>query len=387
MTTACWSQRPIAGTDRPSRRWRDGRLGIRRQDSSTTRRVTRTTTIRSKASSGCATRRRRSRATPRQALRARASLSSATGRRLERIRGGIAPASHLAPILEASVANRRPFVTPRPTGGIHHWAKVGGQPDLPLKTSPSGGSRHPIEIYVWARRVAGLPAGLYHYACDRHQLELVRRQRSRVSAQRYLPTQFLNQSAPAIVFFSAVYERYQWKYGDPRAYRATLIEVGHQCQTFCLAATSLGLAPFCAMALADSEIESDLGLDGVSELCALRGRRRSESRPAAPSAPCRRGCRRPAFASTIGSFGTTHDHSVRTRRLRSHAADRGLRRVERAHQQHDAGRALDAWRRHEQDKRTRSRRSRPRRLPDNNKRFRQPSASMLRLPSPLLRSW
>jgi SagB-type dehydrogenase family enzyme len=151
------------------------------------------------------------------------------------------------------------------TGGIHHWAKVDGQPDLPLKTSPSGGSRHPIEIYVWARRVAGLPAGLYHYACDRHQLELVRRQRSRVSAQRYLPTQFWYESAPAIVFFSAVYERYQWKYGDPRAYRATLIEVGHQCQTFCLAATSLGLAPFCAMALADSEIESDLGLDGVSE--------------------------------------------------------------------------------------------------------------------------
>ncbi len=272
------------------------------------------------------------------------------------------------------------------TGGIHHWAEVDGQPDLPLKTSPSGGSRHPIEIYVWARRVAGLPAGLYHYACDRHQLELVRRQRSRVSAQRYLPTQFWYESAPAIVFFSAVYERYQWKYGDPRAYRATLIEVGHQCQTFCLAATSLGLAPFCAMALADSEMSPISGWMASPNRCSTR-QASVCSRPAAPSAPCRRGCRRPAFASTIGSFGTTHDHSVRTRRLRSHAADRGLRRVERAHQQHDAGRALDAWRRHEQDRCTRSRRSRPRRLPDNNKRFRQPSASMLRLPSPLLRSW
>jgi SagB-type dehydrogenase family enzyme len=151
------------------------------------------------------------------------------------------------------------------SGGIHHWATVHGQPDLPLKTSPSGGSRHPIEIYVWARRVAGLSAGFYHYACDRHRLEFVKSQPRRVSVERYLPTQFWYEEAPLLVFFSAVYARYQWKYSHPRAYRATLIEAGHQCQTFCLTATSLGLAPFCAMALADSEIESVLGLDGISE--------------------------------------------------------------------------------------------------------------------------
>jgi hypothetical protein len=43
------------------------------------------------------------------------------------------------------------------------------------------------------------------------------------------------------------------------------VEAGHQCQTFCLLATDLGLAPFCSMALADSAIETDLGIDGVSE--------------------------------------------------------------------------------------------------------------------------
>ena len=32
-----------------------------------------------------------------------------------------------------------------------------------------------------------------------------------------------------------------------------------------LAATWLGLAPFCSMALADSRIERDLGVDGVTE--------------------------------------------------------------------------------------------------------------------------
>jgi len=50
-----------------------------------------------------------------------------------------------------------------------------------------------------------------------------------------------------------------------RAYRAVLIDAGHLCQTFCLAATWLGLAPFCSMAFADSRIEQDLQLDGVRE--------------------------------------------------------------------------------------------------------------------------
>jgi nitroreductase len=64
---------------------------------------------------------------------------------------------------------------------------------------------------------------------------------------------------------TAVFGRMEWKYPSPRAYRDVLLEAGHFCQTFCLVATSLGLAPFCTGALADSIIERDLGLDGVSE--------------------------------------------------------------------------------------------------------------------------
>jgi SagB-type dehydrogenase family enzyme len=151
------------------------------------------------------------------------------------------------------------------TGGVHKWADIPGDSRLPLKTSPSGGARHPIELYVWARRVEGLPSGLYHYAGDRHRLERIKLDRGRVGIGRYVPTQSWYEGAAAVVFFSAVYERYLWKYSYARAYRATLIEAGHQCQTFCLVATWLGLAPFCTMALADSEIERDLGLDGIAE--------------------------------------------------------------------------------------------------------------------------
>jgi hypothetical protein len=44
-----------------------------------------------------------------------------------------------------------------------------------------------------------------------------------------------------------------------------LLDAGHLCQTFCLVATWLGLAPFCTAAFEDSLIERDLGLDGIRE--------------------------------------------------------------------------------------------------------------------------
>ena len=41
------------------------------------------------------------------------------------------------------------------------------------KTSPSGGARHPGEVYLMALRVKGLKAGLYHYQPATHQLETI----------------------------------------------------------------------------------------------------------------------------------------------------------------------------------------------------------------------
>jgi len=64
---------------------------------------------------------------------------------------------------------------------------------------------------------------------------------------------------------TAVFSREQWKYPTARAYRVIQLDAGHLCQTFCLVATWLGLAPFCTAALADTRIEKTLGIDGISE--------------------------------------------------------------------------------------------------------------------------
>jgi len=151
------------------------------------------------------------------------------------------------------------------TAGVQRWANVRGEGKVALKTSPSGGARHSIELYTLALRVKGLPAGLYHYAADAHTLELLDSRVSGRFVDRYLPNQPWYKPAASIVFFAALFPRELWRYSYARAYRAVLIEAGHLCQTFCLTATWLGLAPFCTMALADSRIEKDFKLDGITE--------------------------------------------------------------------------------------------------------------------------
>lgn len=148
--------------------------------------------------------------------------------------------------------------------GVQQWVPTQfGR--LPLKTSPSGGARHPIEAYVCVRHVSGIRSGLYHYAADVHRLEQMRLGDMTARLRTWMPHSGYFAKAAFVVVLTAVLERQVWRYPYARAYRAALAEAGHVCQTFCLAATWRGLAPFCLMGLDDASIEADLGLDGVRE--------------------------------------------------------------------------------------------------------------------------
>ena len=151
------------------------------------------------------------------------------------------------------------------TWGVRHWIKLPKIGSVAAKTSPSGGAMHPVEAYVLARNVDGLAAGFYHYNAADHRLELLQRGATSRDIAKLLANQQWYGSAAFVVFLTAVFARTRWKYDYARAYRAVLIEAGHLCQTFCLTATSMGLAPFCTMAFADSKVEKILGIDGISE--------------------------------------------------------------------------------------------------------------------------
>jgi len=134
-----------------------------------------------------------------------------------------------------------------------------------LKTSPSGGARHPIEVYPLVLRVAGVPSGLYHYSVRDHALESLRPGLWEDLAVRLCAGYEWFRNAAAVFLMTAVTERSMWKYPNSHAYRVLLLDAGHLGQTFHLVCTQLGLAPFTTAATDDLAIEETLGLDGVSE--------------------------------------------------------------------------------------------------------------------------
>lgn len=150
------------------------------------------------------------------------------------------------------------------TFGTQKRMDLGAAGPAMLRTSPSAGARHPLEAYVVVRNVAGVAPGIYHYAPLDHRLFRLKRG-ARSTIERHLPGQSWYGKASILVLITAMFARSAWKYPSARAYRDVLLEAGHFCQTFCLAATALDLAPFCTGALADSLVERDLGIDGVTE--------------------------------------------------------------------------------------------------------------------------
>jgi SagB-type dehydrogenase family enzyme len=105
----------------------------------------------------------------------------------------------------------------------------------------------------------------HHYQPATHQLEVVSKNTSREKAWLYCARQHFVRKAAALFLMTAVFPRTMWKYQHARTYRVVLLDAGHLCQTFCLVATWLGLAPFCTAALKDTLIEEDLGIDGIRE--------------------------------------------------------------------------------------------------------------------------
>jgi SagB-type dehydrogenase family enzyme len=113
------------------------------------------------------------------------------------------------------------------------------------KVYPSGGSLHPLEMYVGVSSCHGLDQALYRYDATQHSLALIRKMDSGVRAL----FDYAKQSAgglqfdpPTLFIMSARFRRTAWKY-QSIAYRVMLMEVGVLFQTMYLVATSMGLAP------------------------------------------------------------------------------------------------------------------------------------------------
>ncbi|MDL2075483.1 SagB family peptide dehydrogenase [Streptomyces sp. GXMU-J15] len=111
--------------------------------------------------------------------------------------------------------------------------------DRPL---PSGGSVHELEVYPLVTNCAGLAPGLYRYAPDRHELELVREPGPATEplVREARAATMADDDPQVVLLVAARFGRVMWKY-ETVAYPLILKHVGVLYQTVYLVATAMGL--------------------------------------------------------------------------------------------------------------------------------------------------
>ena len=130
--------------------------------------------------------------------------------------------------------------------GLSAW-KSWGPNRWALRCNPSSGNLHPVEVYLLAGNVSGIPDGLHHYDPENHALEA----RARFSGG--------NGSPWLLVGLSSVMWREAWKYGE-RAFRYCQLDTGHAIGALAYAAALLGweIVP---MTVNADVLRRSLGLD------------------------------------------------------------------------------------------------------------------------------
>lgn len=128
-----------------------------------------------------------------------------------------------------------------------------------LRTAPSAGALYPMEIYLLAGKVNGLPGGLYKYWPRQHALKKVTDADKRKELCQAALNQPQVEKAPAVIVMAAVYERTSYKYGE-RAERYVHMEAGSIAENIYLQATTLGLGTVFIGAFSDPDVKKVLAL-------------------------------------------------------------------------------------------------------------------------------
>ncbi|MDB5936278.1 MAG: hypothetical protein JWQ01_3622 [Massilia sp.] len=126
-----------------------------------------------------------------------------------------------------------------------------------LRAAPSSGALFSSELYVIARAVEGLPAGVYHYDPDRHRLDTL----GPVPAVTGAPT---SDDADAVVVATSVFRRTGYKYRE-RAYRYVTADTGHLLENLRAAGQAAGMQAQLASRFDEARLARAIGVDGVEE--------------------------------------------------------------------------------------------------------------------------
>lgn len=147
-------------------------------------------------------------------------------------------------------------------GGTGHAANTN---ERPLRATPSGGARYPLETYLFANRVEDLETGLYRLDPLGFQLVEVKQDPDlpRQLQAACFGAQFISDAA-VVVAFAAVPYRTEWRYGYI-AHRLIAYEAGHAAQNLYLTAGAIGGGACAVAAYHQPTLDRLLQVDGENE--------------------------------------------------------------------------------------------------------------------------
>lgn len=151
---------------------------------------------------------------------------------------------------------------------------------LHLRASPSSGALFSTELYLAARAMPGLAAGVWHYDPQSHALERLGAGASEESLRSAASADA--RAAPVLIAATAIFRRTGHKYRD-RTYRYVLADLGHALENLRVAAGAVGAPARLLAAFDEARAAQAIGVDereeGVLALIALA------APPASPGAP------------------------------------------------------------------------------------------------------
>lgn len=148
---------------------------------------------------------------------------------------------------------RQAFGTQRTVGGM-----LG---EHQLRSYPSGGARHPFELYLVSKGIEDVPAGVYRFDPVKGGLFAVPGHGDAAEIDVACFGKGGVRLASAVLVLTCRWLRHSWKYRYARSYRMLLLEAGHAVQAIYLAMIRHGVQVYHCPSIHDSVIRTILALD------------------------------------------------------------------------------------------------------------------------------
>ena len=133
------------------------------------------------------------------------------------------------------------------------------------RTVPSGGARHPFEVYITVINVKGLEKGIYHYLPLSHELELIRLLDNIENAVvESLDGQKWAGKSAAVFYYTAIPYRSEWRY-TISAHKLILLDAGHVVQNLYIGCGAIGCGTCAAGDYDQALCDKLLQIDGKDE--------------------------------------------------------------------------------------------------------------------------